>query len=241
MKLIFLVITFCISFVVKAQRVSDYQFIVVPERFSDFNKDQYKLNTYLVNVLKRKDYKVIQENAESLPLEVRNNPCLALTADVDKVKSMFQNKVILKFIDCNQNTVAEFPGQSSIKEMDRGYLEALKEATSLVNKSQPKSIEQIMLVPTQQIEINEEIVYVNGETRLTVSELKDGSFLLIDQGTSQVIAQFYPSSQKNTFHVKVIEKNGEYYTIGYFDGDSIIIEFKTNINQWKPKTFNKSI
>lgn len=238
MKLLFVIFLFCFSFTLQAQQVSDYKYIIVPERFSDFNKNQFKLNTYLTNLLIRKDY-IVLENTESLPLEIRNNPCLALTADVDKVKSMFQNKLILKFIDCNRKTIAELPGQSSIKEMERGYQEALKEAASLVYNSKPKSTEQLNVEPTINIELDEEITYANDNTRLTISELKDNSFLLINQDNSQVVAQFYPSSQNNTFHVRVLDENGEYYTIGYFDGNTIIIEYKNGANKWIPKTFSK--
>lgn len=221
-----------------AQQVSDYKYVIIPEAFTDFKKNQYNLNSYLKNLLDKKGYVVILENIDEMPAEVSANPCLALRADAVKIKSMLNNKLKVVFADCKKNTVEEFEGTSRIKEIDRGNIDAMKIAINNLKKSKPKNIE-ITSTPetftsTSTPITTDKKIFTNNDTKVTISELKDGSFLLINEDSAQIVAQFYPSTLPKVYHVKVLNKGNEYFTIGHFDGNQIMIEFLNEQKQWVP-------
>lgn len=247
--IISLLITFSVS---KAQLVSDYKYIIVPDKFSDFDENQYQLNRYLNIQLTKKNYEVISQNGENWPEEAKLNPCLILTSDIFKVNSFLKNKLEITFTDCNNREIARLEGDSKIKEYDRGYQEAIKTALNSLKLQNAKPGSQQELNENQPdietvgnpepvvnaVSQNRNSSYKNGEISLTKSELKDGSFLLIQENNAQVFAQFYPSVKQGIFHVKMINPNGEsYYTIGYVNGNSIRIEIQNGSNQWKLKEF----
>lgn len=236
-----------ISFsMLNAQQISDYKYIVIPETFTDFKTNQYSLNTYLKNLLERKDYQILSENVQEWPAEAQQNTCSVLKADLRKEKSFLKNKLEVIFTDCQQKTISSLEGSSSIKEYDKGYQEAVKLAIQNVKTQSAKQIEQI-----QRTEIPVEIVkyeepkantsiqksgsntYSNGEIKLTKSDLADGSFFLINESNSQIYAQFFPTSKNGVYRVKVTDAKGNYETIGFFDGNIVEIEINSHNNQKK--------
>lgn len=132
-KIVFLITLFCLT-ALQAQQISDYRYISIPEKFSDFEPGQYQLNNYLRLLLNQKDYEVLGSSPGYWPDEARLNPCQVLTADISKVSSAFRNKVALKFRDCNETVVATFEGESSVKEFEEGYKDALNNAFAVVGK-----------------------------------------------------------------------------------------------------------
>ena len=98
----------------QAQNVTDYKYVIVPQLFKDFAKDDFQLNTGLKTALRKKDYEVVNEN--SIPLDVQINPCLATKANIEEVKVMFRNKLIVTFTDCNNAVVSSYEGSSKEKD-----------------------------------------------------------------------------------------------------------------------------
>lgn len=221
-----------------AQQISDYKYIIVPQKFNDFEENQYKLNTYLKNLLKKKNYEILTENAAEWPSEVQQNSCLAATADVKKLKNLLKNKVEIVFTNCEQKQVGIVEGTSSLSQIDKGYQDALKIASGRVFEQKARPVEQIHKNKTIPVEIvkapeinpaenqvsSNGSTYSNGEITLTKSDLADGSFYLINDKTAQIYAQFFPSSKQGIYKVKVIDPKGNYETIGYFDGTNVEIE-----------------
>lgn len=237
-----------------AQQISDYKYIIVPQKFSDFKENQYYLNTYLKNLLERKDYQILSENSQEWPAEVQQNPCQAVRADLEKGKSLLSNKIELTFFDCQQKAIVSVEGISSIKEYDKGYQEAVKLAAKNIQNQNPSAV----ITQVQKTEIPVEIVkapevkptetkvnsngntYSNGDITLTKSDLADGSFYLINEKNAQIYAQFFPSSKQGIYKVKVMDTKGNYETIGYFDGNNVEIEQtsadnKSSLIQFKKK------
>lgn len=242
-----------ISFgMLNAQQISDYKYIIVPKKFNDFDENEYKLNAYLKNLLKKKNYEILSEDAATWPIEVQQNSCLAATADVKKKKNFLKNKVEIVFTNCNQKEFGLVDGVSSIKEYDKGYQDALKIASGRISQQNAKPIEQIhknTTIPVEVVKVetekNEEPkvnpstqtsgsnIYSNGEIKLTKSDLADGSFFLINELNSQIYAQFFPTSKSGVYRVKVTDAKGNYETIGFFDGNIVEIEINADNNQKK--------
>lgn len=233
----------------QAQNVTDFKYVIVPQKFVDFAKEDYQLNSALKIALKKKGYEIVNEN--SVPLDIQINPCLASKANIENNSTNFKNKLIVTFSDCNNTTINSFEGSSKDKDFSKGYQESLSIAMNQVGKQNAKDL------PLTKLEKNEtsktpEIVQNNsGNTENSTNVYKLGGknyitantnnneFVLIDKDNSKVVAQFYPASQQNVYHVTVISLNGSYQTIGYVNGNTIIIEYKTGDKSWISTTYTK--
>ncbi|MDH2207997.1 MULTISPECIES: hypothetical protein [Empedobacter] len=237
----------------QAQNVTDYKYVIVPQLFKDFAKDDFQLNIGLKTALRKKDYEVVNEN--SIPLEVQINPCLATKANIEEVKVMFRNKLKVTFTDCNNAVVSSYEGSSKEKDFTKGYQEALTFAMNQVGKQNAKDLPvtktENTTIPTVKETTNKVVtqessktveyknVYKSNGKNYTTASTNNYEFVLIDQENSKVIAQFYPAAQQNVFHVTVISQNGNYQTIGYLNENNIIIEYKTGDKSWSTTTYSK--
>lgn len=231
-------------FTVNAQEITDYEYIVIPESFSDFKTNEYGLKSYLNQQLKDKNYKLLSFNSDRWPDEIKQNPCLTIKADVKKGKSLLTNKLNITFNNCHQQIIADFEGISRIKEFDEGYKEAMTFAAQKIPASAPKNIVAIApkaaavnnntsikteaLIPTHN-------QFTNNTITVDKIDLKDGGFMLMNADNAQVIAKFYPSLKANVYHVLLTENNTS--TIGYTNQNTISYEIPTANNTWKEVKF----
>ncbi len=100
-KISVLVLAIC-STAVFAQKVSDYKYVVIPEKFQTFKNSSFGLEASLSKALKGKKYEVLTEAMDTWPTEARDNSCNVVNAEVINDKSLFTNKVILQFKDCSK-------------------------------------------------------------------------------------------------------------------------------------------
>ncbi|WP_291048929.1 MULTISPECIES: hypothetical protein [unclassified Empedobacter] len=237
----------------QAQNVADYKYVIVPQLFKDFVKEDYQLNTGLKTALRKKEYEIVNEN--SIPLDVQINPCLATKANIENTSVAFKNKLKVTFTDCNNNVISTYEGSSKEKDFTKGYQEALTFAMNQVGKQNAKDLpvtktentttttvkETTNKVVTQVSKktVENKNVYKSNGKNYTTASTNNNVFVLIDQENSQVIAQFYPAAQQNIFHVTVISQNGNYQTIGYLNENNIIIEYKTGDKSWSTTTYSK--
>lgn len=237
----------------QAQQMNDYKYIIVPEKFSDFEKNQYQLNFLLKQLLNKKNYTVLSDNAETWPDEVKENPCLALKTDVVKESSWRKNILNVIFTKCNGTDSFKYNGTSNIKEFKEGYQDAMKLAMQQVKVSMPKApatfVNEGVSVPetstiSQGNTSDKGIVesgneYKNGNTVVILTELKDGSFVLIEKDSSTIIAQLKPATRKGIYHVTISTGGEKYSTIGYMDGQTIGIEYLNSSKNFELKEFKK--
>ena len=237
----------------QAQSVTDYKYVIVPQFFKDFAKEDYQLNTGLKTALRKKDYDIVVEN--SIPLDVQINPCLATTANIENSSTNFRNRIIVTFADCKNKVIGSYEGVSKEKDFVKGYQEALTIAMNQVGKQNAKNLPLTKIEPpttsavketTSQIATQEpsktaenKNIYKSNGKNFTTATTNKNEFVLIDQDNSKVIAQFYPSSQQNVYHVTVISSMGNYETIGYVKDNQIIIENKTGDKTWSTTTYSK--
>lgn len=233
----------------QAQNVSDYKYVIVPQKFADFEKNDFRLTPKLKMLLRKKDYVIIAEGITEKPIDLQNNPCLATKAEIKKLRTPLKNKLEVIFTDCNQKIVGTYEGVSKIKDFEEGFGEALQLATAQINKQNAKAIPETIAIKeniVKEIPVvsnNENStttnVYIQNGNKFIIASTTNGEFLLVNQNDSKVIAQFYPSSQKNIYHVEVISEKGNYKTIGFVTTNSINIDYQTGEKNWTPTIFTK--
>lgn len=242
-KLSTIITVFCVTFSF-AQKVSDYKYIALPERFSGFKEDQYHMDAVLTKALMAKKYIIVSENSNKWPAEANSNPCSILKADLLDDSSFLKNKVILEFKDCNNKVIANQKGSSSIKSFEEGFQDALKQALINVPVSYPKTIQPIAVqeeqqIPTQngQTDISENKAekFSNGKVNLQKIQIDNNQFILVEGNSSVPFAAFKSTTKKDVFRVKLSSGDS---TIGYFENGNLIIEIPQNNGEFSKEIFS---
>lgn len=248
-KLSTIIAALCITFSY-AQKVSDYKYIALPEKFSGFKNDQYKLDVLLSKTLKQKQYVVVSGNRSQWTAEANSNPCSVLNADVINDSGFLRNKVVLEFKDCNGKVVASQKASTSIKEFEEGFQDALKQALVSVPVSSPKEISNQVEAVVQEVQTSEPVKevsvqkventtsqsgkYTNGKVSLQKVQIDDSQFILVESNSSVPFATFKSTSKKDTFKVKL--NSGE-STIGYYENGNIVIEMPKGNDDYSKEVF----
>ncbi|MGN7514637.1 MAG: hypothetical protein ACTHOM_09685 [Allomuricauda sp.] len=105
-------------------QLNSYKYIVVPKKFSVFkSENQYQTSTLVKYYFAENGFNVVYDDA--LPIDLTDNGCLGLTADLIDDSSMFTTKVSIALKDCNnQEVFRSTQGTSKLK----GYYETYREA-----------------------------------------------------------------------------------------------------------------
>ncbi|PRA97709.1 hypothetical protein CQ046_20940 [Chryseobacterium sp. MYb7] len=225
-----LVLAIC-STMVFAQKVSDYKYVAVPEKFETFRED-YGLKDFFTKALKGKKYIILPVIKDNWPSEARNNFCNVVNADVINDKSLFKNKVIVQFKDCNNNMILESKGGSKIKEFEEGLQDALREALIQMPISNPvallpattttsASTQNSSPEPVKSTATPESSNFSNGKMDLQKIQIDPSQFILAKSGSSVPFAVFKTSSKDSVFIVKLADGNT---TVGYFENGNIVID-----------------
>lgn len=241
------------------QKVSDYAYVSVPEKFTSFKGD-YGLEAFLKKSLKGKKYVTIPGDKRDWPSEVKDNPCSVINADVLNDSSLLRNKVLLQFKDCNDKVVLSSKGSSNTKEFVAGYNEALQQSLIAVPVSNPVNMGSVNTQPTIVNEVKDVVAstasastvnsasvtpvspaekkaerYSNGKLELQKIQIDQDQFILADHNSSVPFATFKATAKKDVFRVKLA--NGD-STIGYFEGKNIIIELPQANGEYAKEVFS---
>lgn len=227
-----------------AQKVSDYKYVAVPEKFQTFNGD-YGLKNSFVKALTERKYIILPIIKDNWPSEAKTNYCNVVTADVLNDKSIFKNKLILQFKDCNNNLILESKGSSNIKEFEEGLGEALKQALIKVPASNP-----VALLPASNNSTHhtspdpvasvastttpEASNYSNGKLDLQKIQIDPSQFILAKSGSSVPFAIFKATSKNSVFLVKMADGNT---TIGYYENGNIVIDIPQTDGRYSKEVF----
>ena len=249
MKTILSAILFAGLTIAQAQEVKDYQYVIIPQNLTGFENNQYKLKNRLNQLLKDKNYQTITFNNLNWPDDLKENPCLGLSVDAKRQRSLTTNSLSVEFKNCQNKVIGEFEGVSRVKDFEPGFQDAIAKAIEKIPHSNPKVIsnsknENIKLANATVKDINSSASSsVSGTPTSTLSnlltdgsknyqkvDLQQGGFLIMNDNGAQVVAKFEPALKKGIFRVHVID--GNYSTIGYYNENSISFEIKEN-NVWK--------
>lgn len=223
-----------------AQKVSDYKYVAVPEKFETFKED-YGLKDFFTKALKGKKYIILPVIKDNWPSEAKNNFCNVINADVINDKNLFKNKVIVQFKDCNNNMILESKGGSKIKEFDEGLQDALKEALIKMPVSNPVALlpastnsQNTSPEPAVSTTAPEANNYSNGKLDLQKIQIDPNQFILAKSGSSVPFAAFKTTSKNSVFIVKLADGNT---TIGYFENGSIVIDIPQADGRYSKEVF----
>lgn len=247
-KLSVLILSVC-SVIAFGQKVSDFKYVSIPEKFQTF-KNSFGLENYLAQALKGKQYTAISGDKSKWPTELITNSCSVVNADVINDKTLLRNRVILQFKDCNDKVVLESKGTTDIKEFEEGYQDALKQALVKVSVSNP--VETLSIQPantaTSKVTVTSEVVTVNdaspetgaskfsnGKVDLQKVQLDANQFLLVKSNSSVPFATFKATTKKDVFRVKLENGNS---TIGYFENGNIVIEMPQSNGEYAKEVFS---
>ncbi|WP_250255711.1 hypothetical protein [Chryseobacterium sp. Marseille-Q3244] len=247
-KLSILMLAIC-STAIFGQKVSDYKYVSIPEKFDDFKKSNYGLEIFLAKVLKAKNYVILPISIDEWPSDAIGNSCNILISNVLNNSNMFTNKVVLQFTDCNNKVILESKGSSNIKEFEEGLADALKVALIKVSTSNPvamlpaknQSSNSININNTTQSSVQETAVvapaagnYSNGKVDVQKIQIDANQFILAKSGSSVPFAIFKTTSKKDVFIVKLADNN---MTIGYFENGTIVIDIPQADGRYSKETF----
>lgn len=237
-----------LSFVsIEAQEVKDYNYIIIPENFTGFEKNKYQLKNRLNHFLKQKKYTVVSFNQQNWPDELKNDPCLGLIADIKKVKSITTNKIEIEFSNCSKQVVETIEATSKIKDFEPGFQEAVEIAVNKLSVSEPTVKSKISDSQFKQINFNEsprsnEIIvfersttnnsFTDGNNSYQRINIENGNFLLMLEKNNQIVATFEPTLKKGIYRVIISTNGTKYASIGYVNGNTISYEVLENIT-WK--------
>lgn len=244
-KLSILMLAIC-STAIFGQKVSDYKYVLIPEKFESFKGESYGLEEALAKALKNKKYEVLPANIDQWPSEAKDNSCNVAKADVLNVKSMFKNKLMLVVKDCNNKVLLESNGSSSIKEFEEGLADALKMALVNVGNSNPVAMQpagnpastitkaQSSVTETTAMTVPATGIYSNGKIDVQKIQIDASQFILAKSGNSVPFAIFKTSSKKDVFIVKLADNN---ITVGYFENGNIIIDIPQADGRYSKEIF----
>ncbi|WP_379965909.1 hypothetical protein [Epilithonimonas sp. UC225_85] len=245
---IFLSIIFIV--LIKSQNLSDYKYVLIPSEFNDFKENRsYDLNVILEKSLKGKKYTILSENKTQWPSDALVNPCKVVNAEILDDKSMFRNKVILQFKDCNNQVILIQKGVSTIKEYEPGFQDALKRALVQIPVSNPSTVTEKLTdaksqesnksserTPTTEVVSQTQTAqkYTRGNLTLQKVQIDESQFILVDGKSSFPFATFKSTTQNGVFRVKL--GSGE-STIGYYENGNIVIEMPKSNGEFSKDIF----
>ncbi|MFS4430866.1 hypothetical protein [Chryseobacterium sp. S90] len=245
-KLSMLMLTVC-STIIFAQKVSDYKYVTVPEKFETFKED-YGLKNFFTKALTGKKYIVLPVIKDQWPYEAKSNYCNVVTAEIMSDKSLFKNKLIIQFKDCNNKLILEAKGSSSIKDFEEGFQDALKEALINIPVSNPvdllpassnsaqRSSPEVVVSTTSAARavIPDSNNFSNGKFTLQRIQIDPTQFILAKSGSSVPFATFKSTSKDAVFLVKLADGST---TIGYFENGSIVIDMPQADGKFSKEVF----
>jgi hypothetical protein len=249
MKKTLLLLVLLISGVAFAQsaNINNYKYVIVPEKF-DFLKqaNQYNLNNFTKMVFEKYGFKAYYPN-EKMPDELALNKCNALFGDLQNNSGMLSTSLTLVIKDCSGKVLfTSEKGKSRLKEYNKAYLEALREASAslaslnykyvaptgatAVENNQP--VQQSIPVAAATTSNVAASAPLNVDSQLFAQPIANG-YQLVDT-TPKVVLKMYKTSQPDSYTAQGEGKNGVIFKKGndwyfeYYQNDKLVSE-KLNI------------
>ena len=197
MKKILLLLVLFLTATAFSQNVNDYEYVIVPAKFSFLKvDDKYRLNTNSRLLLQKYGFKSVFPT-DSMPSEIANNNCKKLYFDLVEDNKFLITKIKIVLKDCSEKLLFESDyGTSKEKEFEIAYNIALREAAKsfdkLNYKYNGKNNSSISQEPSKTI-----VAEINSETFYFAQPTANG-FQVVDN-EPKVIMKLYYTSQKNVF------------------------------------------
>ena len=228
MKKILLLLVLFLTVTAFSQNVNDYEYVIVPTKFSFLKiDDKYRLNTNSRLLLQKYGFKSVFPS-DSMPSEIANNNCKKLYFDLVEDNKFLITKIKIVLKDCREKLLFESDyGTSKEKEFEIAYNKALREAgksfDKLNYKYNGKNNSSITQEPPKTI-----VAEINSETFYFAQPTANG-FQVVDN-EPKVIMKLYTTSQKNVFlgirgvtNGVLISKENHWF-FEYYEGGKLVSE-----------------
>jgi len=130
------------------QDLNSYKYVIVPSSF-EFLKEpnQYQLNELTKFLFDKNGFEAYMED-EELPMELSQNRCKALIANVKNDSGLFSTKLVVVLKDCKNNELfISEEGTSREKEYKTAYQEALRNAFESISALNHKYEGEVSAAP----------------------------------------------------------------------------------------------
>lgn len=243
MRKILLLLVLFVTVGASSQSINDYQYVIVPTKFSIFKEnDKFKMNTLTKLLLEKYGFKVFM-STDAIPNNIGDN-CQRLYADLVQDKDFFVTKIKIVLKDCKERVVYETElGRSREKDYATAYNYALRETAKSFDKLNYKySGKEVVATPaetqpTTVVRVSDERISNTAATPITSSGSEEfyfaqpttTGFQIVDS-TPKVIMRLFNTSQKDVFigereNAKgtVLIKNGQWF-FEYYENGKLISE-----------------
>ncbi|KAF2519841.1 hypothetical protein E0W68_01005 [Flavobacterium salilacus subsp. salilacus] len=242
MRKIIVLLSFLLTFSAFSQNkdISDYKYLIVPERFEFQKKSgEYNLNELTKMLFEKYGFTVFYAK-DKMPDELAFDRCKALYADITEDSSMFKTGLTITINDCWGKTLfTSIKGESKEKALKNAYYEALREASRSLDTMQYDYNENAK--PTTSVTKPKEptVRFVEAKTdsgndasTLFAQPITNG-YQLVDSAP-KVVLKIYKTSQPDSYIATAEGKNGIVlkddgnWFFQYYQKEELVIE-KLNI------------
>jgi len=143
------------------QDLNAYKYVIVPSSF-EFLKEpnQYQLNELTKFLFEKYGFEAYMED-EELPMELGQNRCKALIANVENNSGLFSTKLVVVLKDCrNKQLFISEEGSNRKKEYKTAYQEALRNAFESISALNYKYEGEVSAAPAPKSENVVQLVIV---------------------------------------------------------------------------------
>ncbi|MBT8304513.1 MAG: hypothetical protein KJP09_08600 [Bacteroidia bacterium] len=129
-KLIFLFLCLSIMGSSYAQKnINEFKYIIVPTKYDFLDEDdRFQLNSLTKFLFNKNGFTALMSD-EPFPQDLKKDNCLALRADVDKLRGMLITKLQVELRDCSNTLIYTSEiGKSKVKQYKTAYNLALRDA-----------------------------------------------------------------------------------------------------------------
>ena len=231
-----------ISLTSQIKKMSDFKYIIVPNKF-DFlkNSNQYQTSSLTKFLLQKKGFHVFL-STDSLPIDLLQNRCLALTAIVSDASGVLivKNKIVLQ--DCFGTLVyASKFGKSKEKEYKKAYHEAIRKAYATMtdlkfvyepDREVDEKKEIPLITPSEATKATPEKALISNqiqkdfvEIETLSAQVKNNGFQLVNT-KPEVVFQLLQTNLKEVFILKgsngIFYKKGTRWIAEYYENSQLI-------------------
>ena len=224
-----------------SQSVNDYQYVIVPTKFTGFKEnDKYRLSSTTKILLEKYGFKALM-STEDIPKEAGNN-CDRLYADLVQNNDFMITKLKLVLKDCKEKVIFETDfGKSREKEYGVAYNQALRETSKSFDKlnykyngkkataSNAATISNQVEAVTSETTVLATSTAVDNQENFYFAQPTTTGFQVIDN-EPKVFMRLFNTSQKSVFIAQkgaingvVISKNGQWF-FEYYENGKLISE-----------------
>ena len=229
MKKVITILTLFFAVFISAQTK---QAILISHQYNfQSEKDSYNINNMFKGILM--SYFDVYFDDEELPIEIAQNSCNALKADLIDNSNVFATKLKFVFKDCQNKILFEsIEVKSKDKSSQTGYIETIKMLAPEVQRymASKSSLKKIPEQNSTEISKKNETTVASNSINVKYKFLEIQNGFAILDATPKVVLQIYRTSVQDVFIADKFGKKGVFYKkdnkwyLEYYDNDKLVTE-----------------